>query len=247
MGSRSIANEQVEAWARFPATRSSAIRALSHGAEERAWALDALARAYWPAIYRYVRINWRKPPAESEELTQDFLLMMVEKEAFDGYDPDRGRFRSFLKICLERYLSNAHKASRRQKRGGEFPFRFEIDAIEIEIAASTRTPEEDMCDAFDRGFASALVSMGIDELRELCKEREKPDTFAIFEAYVLSEADVRPTYAELATRHGLSVFDVTNRLAFARREFRRLILSHLRTLTSNEDEFQQEAREVLGV
>jgi hypothetical protein len=39
---------------------------------------------------------------------------------------------------------------------------------------------------------------------------------------------------------------VTNRLAAARRDFRRLLLERLRAITSSEAEFREEARAVLG-
>ena len=41
--------------------------------------------------------------------------------------------------------------------------------------------------------------------------------------------------------------DVTNYLAFARREFRRIALDSLREMTASEDEFRREARALLGV
>jgi hypothetical protein len=40
---------------------------------------------------------------------------------------------------------------------------------------------------------------------------------------------------------------VTNYLAFARREFRRCVLSQLCDMTGSDEEFQREARSLLGV
>jgi len=40
---------------------------------------------------------------------------------------------------------------------------------------------------------------------------------------------------------------VTNFLAFARREFRRIVLEKLREITANDREFREEARSLLGV
>jgi hypothetical protein len=52
-----------------------------------------------------------------------------------------------------------------------------------------------------------------------------------------------------ARRHslGLSTSAVTDYLALVRREFRRLVLDKLREPAATEEEFQQEARAVLGV
>lgn len=39
---------------------------------------------------------------------------MVER-----YDPARARFRTYLRLCLDGFASNARKAERRLKRGGD--------------------------------------------------------------------------------------------------------------------------------
>ena len=61
------------------------------------------------------------------------------------------------------------------------------------------------------------------------------------------ERKSRLTYEHLAREFGLAVTDITNHLAFARREFRRITLATLREMTANEEEFRREARTLLGV
>jgi len=56
----------------------------------------------------------------------------------------------------------------------------------------------------------------------------------------------RPTYAELALRLGLSATDVTNELAAARREFRRIVLEALREQCATDEEFEAESRALMG-
>jgi hypothetical protein len=69
----------------------------------------------------------------------------------------------------------------------------------------------------------------------------------VFEQYDLAadERD-RPTYGELARRHGLSSTEVTNELAAARREFRRLVLEALRDQCATDEEFEAESRALSG-
>src|SRR5204862_5818101 len=47
-----------------------------------------------------------------------FLLRAFEKDFFAGFDPSRARFRTYLRTCLDRFVSNARKADTRLKRGG---------------------------------------------------------------------------------------------------------------------------------
>jgi hypothetical protein len=69
--------------------------------------------------------------------------------------------------------------------------------------------------------------------------------FNVFERYDLAE-DSRPTYAALASELRLTAATVTNHLAAMRRELRRHVLDRLRELTSTDDEFEAEARRLLG-
>ncbi len=56
----------------------------------------------------------------------------------------------------------------------------------------------------------------------------------------------RPT-SEIAEALGLPVTQVTNFLAYARREFRAIVLERLREISGTEAEFRLEAMELLGV
>ena len=69
----------------------------------------------------------------------------------------------------------------------------------------------------------------------------------MFQQYDLVPDDRdRPTYADLARRLGLSPTDVTNELAAARREFRRLVLEALREQCASDEEFEAETRALSG-
>jgi hypothetical protein len=63
------------------------------------------------------------------------------------------------------------------------------------------------------------------------------------------ESDGKPavSYADLAREFQIAPTDVTNHLAYARREFRRIALERLREMTGSEEEFRREARALLGV
>jgi hypothetical protein len=54
------------------------------------------------------------------------------------------------------------------------------------------------------------------------------------------------SYDKLAAKHGLPVTDVTNALAWARREFRRIALDRLREICGSYDEYQREVVAVFG-
>jgi hypothetical protein len=121
----------------------------------------------------------------------------------------------------------------------------DFEQAEHELARSLAAPA-DPEEYFEREWARSLFALAVERFREQCTARGKPLHFRLFEIYDLADS-VRPTYAQLASDFDLSVSDVTNYLASARREFRGLVLETLRDVTATEDEFRREARALLGV
>jgi hypothetical protein len=101
---------------------------------------------------------------------------------------------------------------------------------------------------FEREWVRSLFGLAVERLRAESTERGKEVQFALFERYDLegSDAPERPSYKDLATEFGLTEVQVTNRLAAARREFRRIVLDALRELCGSEAEFRAEAQALLG-
>jgi RNA polymerase sigma factor (sigma-70 family) len=240
----------------FPPTRWSVLLAArSEDPAERTRAFEAIVTAYWKPVYKYIRIRWNKSNEDAKDLAQEFFARVIEKGFLDSYDPAKARLRTFLRVCVDRFLSNQEKAARRIKRGGDAPMlSLDFEAAEGELARAGSSPlpasasPAMMDEYFQQEWLRHLFSLSVETLREELAARGKEVYFRLFERYELEEENfARPTYAELAEEFGVAATDVTNFLAYARREFRRIILEKLRALTASEDEFRREARAVLGV
>jgi RNA polymerase sigma factor (sigma-70 family) len=233
----------------FPPTRHSVLHTIASGEEqERQRALEALAEAYWRPVYKYLRLRWAAAAEEAEDLTQGFFARALEKGFFAQYDPSRARFRTWLRTCLDGYVSNERAASRRLKRGGGAALlSLDFADAEAEVSGSAAWPEAGVEEQFRREWVRALFAAAVAELREECRASGKAARFALFERYDLDPPpEGRPTYAQLAAELALPVTQVTNHLFAARRDFRRLVLDRLRAATGSEEEFQAEARDLLG-
>lgn len=237
---------------RFPPTRRSVIEAVrSIDAEERERALDTLCEAYWKPVYKYVRFGWNRPTEEAQDLTQGFFIELLERELLEKFDSKRSRLRTYLRLCVDSFVMNEDKAGRRQKRGGnvlhvalDFAGAEEELSATVIDAAAIPSPES-LEEFFEKEWVRSLFALAVEELRELCAARERERTFHLFEAYDL-EGNEKASYEQLAREYGISVTDVTNALGWARREFRKIALERLRELCGSEEEFQREARAVLG-
>jgi RNA polymerase sigma-70 factor (ECF subfamily) len=182
--------------ARFPET----LRNLS---------IDDIARLYWKPIYAYIRLSWAKSNEDAKDLTQAFLLWLVEGDALQKYAPDKASFRTYLKSLLKHFVGHQHEAQQRLKRGGG------IDFVDLPLDL-----QGDPDQAFDREWLSALVQRAIERVRGTSR-------FEVFEAYDLVPPDQRPTYAELAKRFGLDESQIRKGLAAIREAVRNEIRAEL--------------------
>jgi len=223
--------------AKFPATRRSAVLAsCSPEPQERRQALEKIGAAYWKPLYKFIRMRWSLSNEDAKDLTQAFFARAIEKEYFKAYRADKGSFRTFVRTCVTHFVVNESKYANRLKRGGAAE---RISLEETEEPAAVNLEE-----VFEKEWIRNLFELAVEDLREVCASRDKQRHFGIFERYDLQHTDL--SYAELAAEFGIAVTDVTNYLAWCRREFRRLILERIRQITANDEEFRREARVVLG-
>ena len=235
----------------FPLTRASVVHATGSDdprLREQAWA--TLIRSYWKPVYKYIRIQWSAGEHDAEDLTQEFFTRAMKGEFFERFDPARARFRTYLRTCLHGFLVNERKAARRQKRGGGFDLvPLDFDVAESELARSAPLAHSDPEEFFRQESIRSLFGLAVEDVRARCEGAGKHTHFAVFERYDLNPASAaeRPTYAQLAQEFDIPVTQVTNYLAFTRRELRRAVLENLREISGTESELRLEAIELLGI
>jgi RNA polymerase sigma factor (sigma-70 family) len=213
---------------RFPSTQVSLIEA----AAGEPVAMERVVALYWKPVYKFIRFKFHKDNEAAKDLTQGFFASALERDFFSRFDPSKAGFRTYLRMAVERFAAQRHEAEGRQKRGGGVEFR-ELDAA----PASTESPEE----IFFEEWRRQLFALAIEDLRAESARTGKHTEWAVFEAYDLAEGE-RPSYAELARRHGVPATSVTNYLAWARRGLRGFVTGRLRGVTSGERELREEMR-----
>src|SRR6266852_5129693 len=238
---------------KFPPTRWSVIDAArgNDNPAEQSRALKTLFAAYWKPVYKYVRLKWNRPAEDAQDLTQGFFAELLERDLLAKYAPEKSRLRTYLRLCVDSFVMNEDKATRRQKRGGNVlhvavdftAAEGELDGVAID-AAKIPSPES-LEEFFEKEWVRSLFTLAVEDLRQLCEARERERAFRLFEKYDLDgERDV--SYEKLAQEFAISATEVTNALAWARREFRRIALERLREICGSDEEFQREARAVFG-
>lgn len=159
-------------------------------------ALATLCRAYWYPVYALIRHLGNDRDA-SQDLAQGFFVHVLEKGTLKIADPNRGRFRSFLKAVLRSYLDHERHRATAQKRGGGRPvLSLDLDTAEDRYSSEPfhrETPE----DAFEKRWAQTVLTRALDRLGEEMQDDTGRDRFRILKPYLTGD-DRGRSYARIA-------------------------------------------------
>ena len=229
---------------RFPATSLSRLFAAEGDPAERLRAqFVRVSTTYWKPIYFYIRRVWSKSDADAKDLTQDFILHVLEHDLLERFDRALGNFRTYLKRCLKSFLGTERRDASRLKRGGG---RATI-AIEMgeppEVPLAKQAPDEE----FDRDWAMETLDRCLREVEESLRAAGKQIYVEVFRAVTVdAPPEGAPSYREVAGRVGLTESDVRNHLRFVRQQLReRLLVAASEYVVGDEDIFA-EMSEILG-
>jgi RNA polymerase sigma factor (sigma-70 family) len=225
----------------FPETRPSLLLGLHSGdVERRERSRRVIAEVYWTAIYKHLRLRFGMNPHGAEDATQGFFVRLIETDLLASYDPDRGRFRTYLRRCLDHHAVDEHRRATAVRRGAKV-LPVDFSEVEAELAA-TQDPAEE---AFDREWVRRVMTVAVERVLAQLEQNGKPVHAELFRRFHLH--DDPPSYQSAADALGIKVTDANNWLHVARREFRRVALELLREITASEEEFADEARAVFGI
>ncbi len=230
---------------RFPDTRHSVLKALREGdAESRRDAADLLVRAYRAPVLAALTWKWQLETSDAEDLVQDFFATALERQWFDRFDPDKAKFRTFLRMTSHRFAANARQSADRLKRGGG------LDGQSLDLHVLAGSDGDAEADAqFRHEWIRSVLALARAALRDEAIASHRQVHLALFEAYDLSDLPdaERRSYAQLGEEHGLGDSQVINHLAWARRRFRSHVLAVLRRLAGSDAEYHEDVRDLLGI
>lgn len=206
----------------FPTTLWSDVRRGGGAGQAREEALAALARRYQAPAEAYLAAALRLSRERAHELFQEFFAWMLASDWLAKAEPERGRFRAFLKVALRNFATDALRREQAAKRGGGTPG-LSLDAADAPepVDRATPSPEE----ALDAAWRAALVEAAFERTRLALERGGRAVPFAVFRDYYLVGGP-EPDYRALAARHGITTTDVSNYLQRTKQAYR----EHLRAL-----------------
>lgn len=195
-------------------------------------------------MYAFVR-NRGYSPEDSQDLVQQFLVKIIENNVLEGVQQERGRFRSFIRTALARFLKDERQKAAAQKRGGGAWAPCELSEAEKRYAqrmAEQYTPEL----AYERDWAYALLEQALCALRLEYAGEEREAIFNRLRQF-LPGGHARENYREVAGALGISESALKVRIHRLRQRFGQLVRGEVAQTLAAEEELDEELKHLLNV
>lgn len=222
----------------FPQTPwSSILRGKELDDDARRETLRRLLSRYWKPLYQCVRFGWQLEPEPARQRLEEFFYVLLHTDMMRDLDPEKGRFREFLKQHLNEFMSAA-------KDGPESDAPRDtgiVDAQEAEVEQrEVGKPDE----VFDMSWVELLIERALDRFAEKTGDEGKDGPLSVFRAI-----DVRPderSAADLAAELEISVSEVDARLQEGRKRFRRVMAEQVQEYALDDRDAREELRWTIG-
>lgn len=233
---------------RFPTTRLGLVlaAAVRDGERESREALETLCQLYWYPLYAFIRRQGRGVE-ESQDLTQAFIVHLLEQNALGQYRRERGRFRSFLLTCLKHFLANERDYRHAAKRGGgasHVPFDLAIETAEYRYRMEPReplTPDK----VFEKRWALEVLDQAASRLREEFVRAGKSEQFDRFRSH-LTGADAATPYRQLARESGMTEGAVRVAIHRLRQRYHQALRDVISLTVIDAKDLSDEIRHLIG-
>ncbi len=207
-------------------------------------ALAELCRTYWRPIFAFIRRRGYSTQ-DAQDLTQDFFLMILEKNWLRQADKNRGRFRSFLLKSVENFLGHDTERRQAQKRGGGLHLvpweEWMTEAASQESSTNPAWASLSPEGFFDLRWAMTVVDQALRRLREECEAKGKLRLFEALRDHLAAER-TETSYAALAASLSIAETMVKKQLHNLRQRYRWLLRDEVAHTVENQAEVDEEIR-----
>ena len=187
-----------------------------------------MCETYYQPVLRFLRCEGRDEDA-ARELAHDFFARVLAGSGFDGANPERGRFRSYLLGALKHFLADQRAHARRLKRGGDVP----PDSLDAPGEAET-SPGLSIADpgavprdaVFDREWALTVIDRALVAMQKDFDEAGKSVQFETLKPWLMGDAPAS-SQADAARRLDLTEGAVKVAIHRLRKRFREVVRSNI--------------------
>lgn len=222
----------------FDATRWSIVLRAREKSES---ALAALCETYRRPLLTWLRIQGYAPE-QAEDAVQGFFAHILSRAFLENVAREKGSFRTFLLRCLKNYLRDEYHRQTAAKRGGTHaPLSLDETDGEgqkvREPAANGAAPDRE----FDRAWAKAVIANALIRLEAEYASQGNSALCAELKP-AMSVDDNAPSYAQIASRLGMSEGAVKVAAHRMRNRLATIIRNEVSQTVANESDLEEEVR-----
>ncbi len=207
-------------------------------------ALERLCRTYWYPLYSYLRRRGCDTH-QAEDCAQGFFAALLQGHALERAAPERGKFRSFLLVCLNHFLADQRDHGQAQKRGGgKAIVSLDIDDAETRYQvepAHGLTPER----LFEKSWALTVLDNAMARLKAESAEGGRQDLFECLKLY-LPASRGPASYNDVATRLGMTEGAVKVAVHRLRDRYREFVRAEIAQTVSTPEQVDGEIRDLFS-
>jgi len=220
------------------------LAAADESSPRSAVALSELCQTYWYPIYAFVRRQGRDHEA-AQDLTQEFFARMMEKRYIDDVGPEKGKFRTFLLVCLKRFLANEWDKSKAKKRGGgKTPL--SIDFVDAQGRYSLEPAHGLTAQRiFERQWALTVLERSLAAVAAEFAQAGRQALFEALKGYLVGEAGA-PGYAEAGAKLGMTEGAVKVAVHRLRERYRSALRREIAATVSDDADVDAEIAELFA-
>ena len=220
----------------FFTTRWTRVARSQGDSEEAKLALSELCEAYYDPVHGFILATIRNDE-KARDLTQGFFATVLGKSAFDGADPDRGRFRAFLLGAVKHFLSKQYQKDQTAKRGGD------MERTNADIHQLPAAPDDSL--QFDRDWANALILRAHAALEREMTEAGNQHHFEILRPFL--DGGPQSSREDACKALGFRMNALNVAIHRLRERFRNHVRAEVAATTADPTSIQDEFRHLLAV
>ena len=221
------------------------LAAKDQSSPDSAAALEILCAAYWYPLYVYARRQGHSPH-DAQDLTQEFIARLLEKNYLKAANREKGHFRTFLRMAMKRFLANEWDRSQAQKRGGGMaPVSWDSTLAE-ERYQNDRAPTLPPDQIYERQWAMTLLEQTMSRLRAEYTTAGKIAEFEQLKSVLTAERGSIP-YGDIAKELGTSEGAARVSVHRLRKRFRELFRAAVTDTVGRGEDVDDELRYVVGL
>jgi RNA polymerase sigma-70 factor (ECF subfamily) len=209
--------------------------------------ISLLIQRYWKPVYCYLRRKGHGNE-QAKDLTQGFFHEVVlNRHLVEKADQSKGRFRSFLLVALNRYVSNvrAKQITRKHIPPHKLVSLEIIDPPAVPRSLSDASPEE----SYNYVWLSTLLDQVLSALEIQCRQDGLDTHWQVFYDRIVQPAlhnTIAPSLAEVCEKYQIKDQKKASNMAITvRKRFQASLRHYLRSTVLSDTYLQEELQEMM--